>query len=153
MLDRIDKATAVEHRLNARIEDHIRPFQRQVDLLTTIRGASAHRPDYPGRDRRGPQPHSLGQPPRLLDRGVAGQLRVREQELPANHKRIARIMRQVGLTGLCLHRRHRIAGAVGRGESGSLGQADLPPRDQGPIVQTAAAGRRNPPQLPRVRRR
>ncbi|MEU8034138.1 transposase, partial [Streptomyces sp. NPDC049099] len=42
MLDRIDEATAMEQRLNARIEEHIRPFQRQVELLATIPGVSAH---------------------------------------------------------------------------------------------------------------
>ncbi|MFD8381782.1 hypothetical protein ACFV2X_25205 [Streptomyces sp. NPDC059679] len=36
MLNRIDEATAMEQRLNARIEEHTRPFQRQVDLLATI---------------------------------------------------------------------------------------------------------------------
>ncbi|WP_267891177.1 hypothetical protein [Streptomyces dysideae] len=33
MLDRIDEATAVERRLNARIEERIRPSERQVELL------------------------------------------------------------------------------------------------------------------------
>ncbi|MGW1617487.1 IS110 family transposase [Streptomyces sp. NPDC002285] len=42
MLDRIDEATVMERRLNARIEEHIRPFQRQVELLATIPGVSAH---------------------------------------------------------------------------------------------------------------
>jgi hypothetical protein len=30
MLDRIDEATAMERRLNARVEERIRPFERQV---------------------------------------------------------------------------------------------------------------------------
>ncbi|QCX82851.1 Transposase IS116/IS110/IS902 family protein (plasmid) [Streptomyces sp. YIM 121038] len=42
MLDQIDEATAMERRLNARIEEHVRPFQRKVELLATIPGASAH---------------------------------------------------------------------------------------------------------------
>ncbi|MEU9663851.1 IS110 family transposase [Streptomyces chartreusis] len=42
MLDRIDEATAMERRLNARIAEHVRPFQRQVELLATIPGVSAH---------------------------------------------------------------------------------------------------------------
>jgi transposase len=42
MLDRIDEATAMEQPLNARIEEHVRPFQRQVELLATVPGVSAH---------------------------------------------------------------------------------------------------------------
>jgi transposase len=42
MLDRIDEATAMEQRLNARIEAHVQPFQRQIELLATVPGVSTH---------------------------------------------------------------------------------------------------------------
>ncbi|MFF3404309.1 hypothetical protein ACFYW6_38480 [Streptomyces sp. NPDC002659] len=42
MLDRIDEATVAEQRLNIRIEEHIRPYLQQIELLATIPGVSAH---------------------------------------------------------------------------------------------------------------
>ncbi|RAG83360.1 IS110 family transposase [Streptacidiphilus pinicola] len=42
MLDRIDQATAMEQRLNTQIGEHVEPFLRQIELLATIPGVSAH---------------------------------------------------------------------------------------------------------------
>jgi transposase len=41
MLDRIDAATAMEDRLSNQIDQAMRPFRRQLDLITTIPGVSA----------------------------------------------------------------------------------------------------------------
>jgi transposase len=41
MLDRIDAATAMEQRLSAQIDQAMRPFRHQLDLITTIPGVSA----------------------------------------------------------------------------------------------------------------
>ncbi|MFF4410863.1 IS110 family transposase [Streptomyces sp. NPDC001404] len=40
MLDRIDTCTATEARLTERIEQHVAPFRRQLELLATIPGVS-----------------------------------------------------------------------------------------------------------------
>jgi transposase len=40
MLDRIDAATAMEDRLCQQIDQAVRPFRRQLDLITTIPGAN-----------------------------------------------------------------------------------------------------------------
>lgn len=40
MLDRIDACTAMEKRLNERIDEQIAPFRRRIDLLVTIPGVS-----------------------------------------------------------------------------------------------------------------
>ncbi|MER5219681.1 hypothetical protein [Streptomyces flaveus] len=42
MLGRIDEATAMKQRLNARIAGHIRPFQRQAELLAAIPSPNKH---------------------------------------------------------------------------------------------------------------
>jgi transposase len=41
MLDRIDTATAMQVRLDARIEARIEPYRRHIELLATIPGVSA----------------------------------------------------------------------------------------------------------------
>jgi transposase len=42
MLDRIDEATAIEQRINTRIAQHVRPFERRIAQLATIPGVSTH---------------------------------------------------------------------------------------------------------------
>jgi transposase len=42
MLDRIDTATAMQTRLNTRIDQEIQPYRRRIELLATIPGVSEH---------------------------------------------------------------------------------------------------------------
>jgi transposase len=48
MLDRIDACAAMEQRISTQIDQAMRPFRRQLDLITTIPGVSAE-----GGNRRG----------------------------------------------------------------------------------------------------
>jgi transposase len=49
MLDRIDAATAMEQRLSTQIDQAMRPFRRQLELITTIPGVSARAWPHPPR--------------------------------------------------------------------------------------------------------